>query len=257
MTQEWDEFGARVPLTVLWIDDCRVLRHKGADSDGSDALVLAAGSKREKQLHPRQLGEFKAMGLPPARTLWECPVTPDALLPPGTSITAAHFVAGQYLDITGTTKGKGFAGVMKRWGFAGQPASHGNTKAHRRPGSIGGRTDPGKVWKGKKMAGHMGAESKTVKNVWLYKVDTSRNLLYVRGQVPGPAGSQLLLRDAFRWRWPARAALGLPFPTVLPTAPGDAAAGGVTVAKRDTPDPYERYRSDVGEYAEGATWKTE
>lgn len=106
--------------------------------------------------------------------MWECPVTPDALLPSGTPITAAHFVAGQYLDVTGTTRGKGFAGVMKRWGFAGQPASHGNTKSHRRPGSIGGRTDPGKVWKGKKMPGHMGAETKTVKNVWLYKVRGGR-----------------------------------------------------------------------------------
>jgi large subunit ribosomal protein L3 len=236
-------------------------------------------------------------------------VTPDAALPPGTPITAAHFVAGQYVDVTGVTKGKGFAGVMKRWGFAGQGASHGNTKSHRRPGSIGGRTDPGKVWKGKKMAGRMGGERKTVKNVWVYKVrravgrggrlscshttaacpgrppsarpptcppahpppsppppqiDTARNLVYVRGQVPGPTGSFLLLRDAFRWQWRGRAAAGLPFPTALPAAaPGDAAAAAspsdaaVTVAKRDSPDPYARYREDVGEYAEGATWKTE
>jgi large subunit ribosomal protein L3 len=109
-------------------------------------------------------------GVPLARKLWECRVTDDALLPAGTPLTAAHFVAGQYLDITGTSKGKGFAGVMKRWNFSGQPASHGNTKSHRRGGSIGGRTDPGKVWKGKKMPGHLGAETKTVKNVWVYKV---------------------------------------------------------------------------------------
>jgi len=121
-------------------------------------------------------------------------VTPDALLPPGTPISAAHFVAGQYLDVTGVTKGKGFAGVMKRWGFKGGPASHGNTKTHRRPGAIGaGRTDAGKVWKGKKMPGHLGCDQQTVKNVWVYKV---------RGRRGGWAGSGLVwigLVGVSRW----------------------------------------------------------
>jgi ribosomal protein L3 len=180
-------------------------------------------------------------------------VTEDALLPTGTHLGASHFVAGQYLDVTGVTKGKGFAGVMKRWGFAGQGASHGNTKHHRAPGSIGGRTDPGRVWKGKKMPGRLGGERQTFRSIWLYKVcaraarrvsvlvcvwggacggagpahpcavrhpprtaaalwphaphvtlsptpqvDPERNLLYVRGQVPGPAGGYVYVRDAFR-----------------------------------------------------------
>lgn len=112
----------------------------------------------------------QALGLPLKRKLWECPVTEDALLPAGTLLSAAHFVPGQYLDVTGVTKGKGFAGVMKRWGFAGQGASHGNTKHHRAPGAIGGRTDPGRVWRGKKMPGNMGNQRRTCKNVWLYRV---------------------------------------------------------------------------------------
>ena len=319
MTQEWDEFGARVPLTVLWLDGCVVVRHLTAAADGVDALVLGAGARREKALHPRQRGELLAHGAPPVRKLWQCRVTPDALLPPGTEITAAHFVAGQYLDVSGTTKGKGFAGGMKRWGFSGQGASHGNTKSHRRIGSIGGRGDPARVFPGKKMPGRMGGDRRTVKNVWVYKVracgvfrgcvscwtvwlglgeepwgrwnnrmetsathprpkqhettqtqthkhatryqvDAARNLVYVRGQVPGPAGSYVLLRDAFRWPWAERAACALPFPTAAPgasAAGADGAGAGVTVARRDRPDPFARYRSDVNEYLEGATWKTE
>lgn len=149
---------------------CQVVRYKHQQRDGVTSLVLGCGAKRVKQLHPRQLGEFQAAGIPLKRKLWECRVSEDALLPPGTVIGAGHFKAGQYLDVTGYTKGKGFAGVMKRWGFAGQNATHGNTKHHRAPGSIGGRTDPGKVWKGKKMPGHLGNERVTFKNIWLYKV---------------------------------------------------------------------------------------
>jgi len=126
----------------------------------TDGILLLALSNLSPQ----------AAGVPLKRKLWECKVTDDAVMPPGTLIGAAHFRAGQYLDITGTTKGKGFAGVMKRWNFAGQGASHGNTKHHRAPGSIGGRTDPGRVWKGKKMPGRLGGESMTFKNIWLYKV---------------------------------------------------------------------------------------
>lgn len=247
MMQDWDEYGVRVPLTVLWVDECMVLRHKHFERDGVTSLVLACGAKKAKQLHPRQLGEFQAAGVPLKRKLWECKVTDDAVMPPGTLIGAAHFRAGQYLDITGTTKGKGFAGVMKRWNFAGQGASHGNTKHHRAPGSIGGRTDPGRVWKGKKMPGRLGGESMTFKNIWLYKVDPERNLLYVRGQVPGPQGSFVLVRDAFRWRWTERQAAELPFPTHIGDLPP------VTVAKRDGADPYRVYREDIGYFE--ANWK--
>eukprot|EP00879_Flechtneria_rotunda_P008986 GHRR01009409.1.p1 GENE.GHRR01009409.1~~GHRR01009409.1.p1 ORF type:complete len:402 (+),score=114.78 GHRR01009409.1:152-1357(+) len=248
MMQDWDEYGVRIPLTVLWIDECMVVRYKHELRDDVTSLVLGCGAKRAKQLHPRQLGEFQAAGVPLQRKLWECQVTEDALLPVGTHIGAAHFKAGQYLDITGTSKGKGFAGVMKRWNFAGQGASHGNTKHHRAPGAIGGRTDPGKVWKGKKMPGHLGNERVTFKNIWLHKIDPARNLLYVRGQVPGPQGSFLYVRDAFRWKWAARQAAGLPFPAYL----GDKLPE-VEVAPRDGMDPYRVYREDLGYFE--ADWK--
>lgn len=248
MMQDWDEYGARVPLTVLWIDECTVVRHKHQQRDGVTSLVLGCSAKRPKQLHPRQLGEYAAAGVTPKRKLWECKVTEDALLPAGTMIGAAHFKAGQYLDISGVTKGKGFAGVMKRWNFAGQNATHGNTKHHRAPGSIGGRTDPGKVWKGKKMPGHLGCERVTFKNIWVYKVDPARNLLFVRGQVPGPQGSFVYVRDAFRWKWAERQAAQLPFPTFLGEALPE-----VQVARSDRQDPYRVYREDVGYFE--ADWK--
>jgi ribosomal protein L3 len=317
MTQEWDEWGVRLPLTVLWIDDCEVVRVKTAVADGVDALVLGVGSKKEKQLRKPQLGEYRSLGIAPKAKLAEFSVTPDGLLPPGTRLGAAHFVAGgfepeggwgaglmrssaaccwsgrayaaagvhcedsmrfpsacpgrgcswpleaaagraprppplpgppsevrsrpppgcagQHLDVTGTSKGKGFQGVMKRWGMKGGPASHGATKVgrrrspgaglpfqgsgskllpgawqpggcqayaapaarrrgaaadrsscraslppprrpqvHRAPGAIGTRNWPGRVWKGKKMAGREGHDRVTVKNVWVYKVGAAQ-----------------------------------------------------------------------------------
>eukprot|EP00775_Hariotina_reticulata_P010645 gene10645-10803_t len=225
MMQDWDEFGVRVPLTVLWIDECMVVRYKHELRDGVTSLVLGCGSKRAKQLHPRMLGEFQAAGVPLKRKLWECQVTEDALLPVGTLIGASHFKAGQYLDVTGYSKG-----VMKRWNFKGQGASHGNTKHHRAPGSIGGRTNPGRVWKGKKMPGRLGNERMTFKNIWLWK------------------GSFVYIRDAFRWKWPERVAADLPFPTYL----GDKQTELVT-APSDHLDPYRVYREDIG-FFEGK-WK--
>ncbi len=131
----------------------QVVRVKHEQRDGVTALVLGAGFKKAKSLNGREAGEFHAAGVPLKAKLWECRVSDDALLPVGTPLGARHFVAGQFVDVCGRTKDKGFQGVMKRHGFKGQGASHGNTKSHRRPGAIGGRTDPGKVWKGKKMPG--------------------------------------------------------------------------------------------------------
>jgi ribosomal protein L3 len=350
MTQEWDQWGVRLPLTVLWLDNCQasvsalfssskrrvlsrspsipvafvacrgylavtaicvfpsqqVVQAKTPEKEGYTALQIGCGSKREKQVDAGRLGHFKAARVDIKRKLVEFRVSQDALLPVGTPITAAHFVPGQFLDVAGTTKGadessaaphplcdqpcrgplvftvcgsvsrcrsskrcsavlahgggvvavgadvsqllatagKGFQGVMKKWGFAGQPASHGNSKAHRALGSTGACQDPGKVWKGKKMPGRMGAVRRTVQSVFVYKVhrcsatawqpmptwavtphgrwpgfltwvlrdaktssrdcgwwcwpqvDVARNLIYVKGQVPGHKGNFVLLRDA-------------------------------------------------------------
>jgi len=138
MTQEWDHWGARMPLTVLWVDDCQVVQVKRPETDGYLALQLGCGAKRPKQVSGTLRGHFSTAGVPIKRKVAEFRVTPDALLPVGFSLLASHFIAGQYVDVSGTSIGKGFQGVMKRWGFAGQPASHGNSLAHRGAGSTGG-----------------------------------------------------------------------------------------------------------------------
>lgn len=138
MTQEWDHWGARIPLTILWVDDCQVVQVKTPETEGYFALQLGCGAKRPKQVPATLRGHFDAAGIPIKRKVAEFRVSPDAVLPVGYTFLASHFVAGQYVDITGTTIGKGFQGVMKRWGFAGQPASHGNSLAHRSAGSTGG-----------------------------------------------------------------------------------------------------------------------
>ena len=138
MTQEWDHWGARIPLTALWVDDCQVVQVKRPETDGYLALQLGCGAKRPKQVPATLRGHFSAAGVPIKRKVAEFRVTPDAVLPVGFTMLASHFVAGQYVDVTGTSIGKGFQGVMKRWGFAGQPASHGNSLSHRGAGSTGG-----------------------------------------------------------------------------------------------------------------------
>jgi large subunit ribosomal protein L3 len=138
MTQEWDHWGAHMPLTVLWVDDCQVVQVKRPETDGYLALQLGCGAKRPKQVSGTLRGHFSTADVPIKRKVAEFRVTPDALLPVGFSLLASHFVAGQYVDVSGTSIGKGFQGVMKRWGFAGQPASHGNSLAHRGAGSTGG-----------------------------------------------------------------------------------------------------------------------
>lgn len=210
MSAMWDKWGAKVPITVLWVDDNVVTQVKTAEKEGFFALQLGAGQKKEKHLTKPEVGHFRAQGVPLKRKLREFPVTEDALLPVGTSITVRHFVPGQFVDVTGITKGKGFAGVMKRYGFSGMPASHGTSLAHRSGGSTGQRDAPGRVFKNRKMPGRMGGVQRTVKNVWVYQIDPARNLLYLKGQVPGPQGSFVFVKDSI-YKKPDTALL--PFPT--------------------------------------------
>ncbi|CAK9211834.1 unnamed protein product [Sphagnum troendelagicum] len=232
MTAIWDKWGARIPMTVLWVNDNHVIQVKSLEKHGHVALQIGAGQKKAKQLTKPELGHFKAAGVPLKRHLAEFPVTEDALLPVGTEISVRHFQPGQYVDITGITTGKGFQGGMKRWGFAGMPASHGASLSHRSLGSTGGRQDPGKVFKGKKMAGHMGAVRRTVKNVWIYKIEPERDLLWVRGQVPGHKGNFVYIKDAF-YKKPDLSVL--PFPTYFASADDDTSP---LIAELGETDPY-------------------
>ncbi|CAM6087683.1 unnamed protein product [Calypogeia fissa] len=217
MTAEWDRWGSRIPVTVLWVDDNQVTQVKTEGKEGHYALQVGAGQKKPKQLSKPELGHFIAQGVPLKRKLVEFRVSEDGLLPVGTSINVRHFVPGQYIDVAGITTGKGFQGGMKRWGFSGMPASHGASLSHRSIGSTGGRQDPGKVFKGKKMPGQMGAKRTTIKNIWVYRIDPARNLMWVKGQIPGHAGNFVELRDAvFNKPDPS----SLPFPTFFPS-PGE------------------------------------
>lgn len=159
---------------------------------------MGLGEAKMKKLKKPQAGHFLKYGLPPKQFLAEFPVTPECLLPVGFMLGPSHFSLGQYVDVKSTSKGKGYQGTMKRWNFSGQEASHGNSKAHRLPGSIGQCEYPGKVWKGKKMAGQMGNQSATVLNQRVVRIDHARSLIYVKGNVPGPIGAVVRVRDAVK-----------------------------------------------------------
>lgn len=235
MTAGWDKWGARVPYTVLWFDHNVVTQVKVEGKDCTTALQVGCGLKKAKRLTKPEVGHFIKQGVPLKRKLTEFPVTDDALLPVGTPIDIRHFVPGQYVDIAGTTIGKGFQGGMKRWGFSGGPASHGASLSHRSLGSTGGRQDPGKVFKGKKMPGRMGGKRRTTKCVWVYKIDPARNLMWVRGQVPGHAGNFVFVKDAFQ----KRPDLSLtPFPTYFPDPNEDLTSLEPLVAEIGDVDPF-------------------
>ncbi|KAL9407515.1 hypothetical protein AB3S75_046124 [Citrus x aurantiifolia] len=210
ITATWDKWGARIPVSVLFVDDNIVSQVKTFEKEGFFSLQVGCGQKKDKHMTKPEVGHFRAQGVPLKRKLREFPVTEDALLPIGTSLGVRHFIPGQYVDVTGTTKGKGFQGGMKRWGFKGMPASHGASLSHRSLGSTGQRDAPGKVFKGKKMPGRMGGKQRTVKNVWVYKIDPARNLMWVRGQVPGASGNFVFIKDAVYKKPDVKL---LPFPT--------------------------------------------
>ena len=198
MTRLFQEDGRHVPVTVLALEGCQVVAQRTAERDGYVALQVGAGEAKQKNVNKPQREHFAKAEVGLKMKVAEFRVADDALLPVGSTISAEHFVAGQKVDITGHTQGKGFAGAMKRWGFGGLRATHGVSLSHRSHGSTGNRQDPGRVFKGKKMAGHMGDRQRTQQNLEIVRTDADRGLLFVRGSVPGAKNSWLLVRDAVK-----------------------------------------------------------
>jgi large subunit ribosomal protein L3 len=202
MSRVYNDAGEHVPVTVLRLDDCQVVAHRTSDKNGYTALQLGAGLAQVKNTTKAQRGHFAVAHVEPKRKLVEFRVADAEMIPVGARITADHFVAGQFVDVTGTSIGKGFAGSMKRWNFSGHRASHGNSITHRAHGSTGQRQDPGKTFAGKKMAGHMGDERVTTLNLKVVRTDVERGLILVEGAVPGAKGGWILVRDAVKKKLP-------------------------------------------------------
>ena len=198
MTRLFQDDGRHVPVTVLALESLQVVARREADRDGYNAVQLGAGSSKAKNLSKPQRGHFGKAEVEPKAKMVEFRVDEDGLLDVGAELTADHFVAGQLVDVQGVTQGKGFAGAMKRWGFGGLRATHGVSLSHRSHGSTGNRQDPGRVFKNKKMAGHMGARNRTQQNLEVVRTDAGRGLIFVKGSVPGSKGSWLLIKDAVK-----------------------------------------------------------
>jgi len=198
MTRLFQADGRHVPVTVLQLDEVQVVGRRETDRDGYTAVQLGAGRAKAKNLAKPQRAAFGKAEVEPKAKVVEFRVAEDALLDVGARISAEHFVAGQLVDIAGVTQGKGFAGAMKRWGFGGLRATHGVSVSHRSHGSTGNRQDPGRVFKNKKMAGHMGARNRTQQNLEIVRTDPIRGLLFVKGSVPGHKGSWVTVTDAIK-----------------------------------------------------------
>jgi large subunit ribosomal protein L3 len=220
-----------VPVSVLRVDGCQVVAQRTAEKDGYAAVQLGMGPVKVKNVTKPMRGHFAKAGVEPKRRLVEFRVDPDALVDVGAELSVEHFVPGQKVDVTGVSIGKGFAGAMKRHNFGGLRASHGVSISHRSHGSTGNRQDPGRVFKGKKMAGHMGARQVTVQNLEVVATDAARGLILVKGGVPGAKGGFVLIKDAVK----ARAPDGLPLPAAIRGAP--AAATAATAAAADGAEP--------------------
>ncbi|KDO20448.1 hypothetical protein SPRG_14320 [Saprolegnia parasitica CBS 223.65] len=233
MISVFDDWGLSHACTVLQVEECQVTQVKDKETHGFTSLQIGAGLRKAKNVTKPVLGHLAKAGVPAKRELAEFRVTDDALIPAGTTLNALHFAPGQYVDVCGTSKGKGFQGVMKRHNFAGQPASHGNSKTERHMGSSGQCQDPGKVWKGKKMPGRMGGKRVTRDNLWVFKVDPERNLLYVKGTVPGAPGGIVRVTDARKKKFTDDALP--PFPTFIHDG---AALPGPIMAPKSEKDPY-------------------
>ncbi|HJS86257.1 MAG TPA: 50S ribosomal protein L3 [Acetobacteraceae bacterium] len=218
MTRIFRDDGTHVPVTVLHLDAVQVVAARTEERDGYSAVQLGWGRAKVKNVTKPNRGHFAKNKVEPKARLAEFRVDADALLEPGATLSAAHFLVGQRVDVTATSKGKGFAGAMKRWNFSGLEASHGVSISHRSHGSTGNRQDPGKVFKNKKMAGHLGHERVTTLGLEVAAVDAEKGLIFLKGAVPGARGGFVLVRDAIKRARPADA----PYPAALAEAPAAA-----------------------------------
>ena len=207
MTRIFTPEGNHVPVTVLKVDGVQVVAQRTQEKDGYTAIQLGIGTRKSKRVNRAMKGHYAKAKVEPKRKLVEFRVDADKMVDVGAEIVPSHFVAGQLVDVTGTTNGKGFAGPMKRWNFAGLEASHGVSVSHRSHGSTGQRQDPGRVFKGKKMAGHLGDEQVTIQNLKVVSVDDAKGFIFVRGAIPGNPGGYVLVRDAVKHKLPKDAPL--------------------------------------------------
>ena len=211
MSRLFNEEGSTIPVTLLHVDTVRVVAKRSAEKDGYEAVQLGIGIAKPKNVSKANKGHFAKAAVEAPRKVVEFRVAGDAVLEPGAVLSPAHFVAGQKVDVTGVTVGKGFAGAMKRWNFSGLEASHGVSVSHRSHGSTGNRQDPGKTFKNQKMAGHLGVERVTTQNLEVAGVDAEKGLLLIKGAVPGSKGGYVLVRDAVKRARHADA----PFPAAI------------------------------------------
>ncbi len=198
MTRVFSEVGVSQPVTVIEVMPNRITQIRTVQTDGYDAVQVTVGERRPSRVNRAMKGHFIKAGVEPGRGLWEFRLAGPVQQAIGQELTVALFSQGQKVDVTGQSIGKGFAGVMKRHGFGGGRASHGNSKAHRLAGSIGNAQDPGRVFKGKKMAGHMGAARRVQQNLEVVRVDSERNLILVAGSIPGPKGTDVMIRHSVK-----------------------------------------------------------
>jgi len=247
MTRLFTEAGKHVPVTVLKLDKCQVVAQRTEETDGYSAVQLGSGFAKVKRTSSAMRGHFAKAKVEPKRRVAEFRVSADNLIDVGAELSAAHFIEGQKVDATGTSIGKGFAGAMKRHNFGGLRATHGVSISHRSHGSTGQCQDPGKVFKGKKMAGHMGDSRVTIQNLEVVKTDTTRGLLMVKGAVPGAKGGWILLRDAVKRPLPA----DLPYPAGLVEgeAPAEEAAAEEAPAEDVTEEIAEEAAAEAAEAA--------
>lgn len=234
MTRIFTDDGEHIPVTVLKVDNCQVVGQRTEDKNGYTAVQLGVGSRKPKNMSRAEREVFAKVNIEPKRKVVEFRVSEDNLIDVGSTMSVEHFIAGQHVDVTGTTQGKGFAGAMKRWNFGGLRATHGVSVSHRSHGSTGQRQDPGKVFKGKKMAGHLGVERVTTQNLRVVKTDVDRGLIMIRGAVPGSKGGWVMVRDAVKHPVPADAptpgAFAAPVGGAGSTPEADASSGAEQTA---------------------------
>jgi large subunit ribosomal protein L3 len=200
MTRIFTDDGVSIPVSVIEVEPNRITQVKNVETDGYSAVQVTVGSRRASRVTKSEAGHFAKANAEAGRGMWELRNDSQEAFEVGSQITVETFAAGQIIDVTGTSKGKGFAGGIKRWNFGMQDATHGNSRSHRVLGSIGQCQTPGRVFKGKKMAGHMGAEQVTVQNLEVVRVDVERNLLLVKGAIPGAPGGDVIVRPAVKAR---------------------------------------------------------